>query len=205
MTEHRRHCGISKCYLNSTNKTCNSTPPDTYHRMPRISKRAQVLQSFEDAILYASCAYLLASDTRRTRRMRKMRCILRNSLKCMKSHRYLSREATAGKVNDINRVNIDILEVYIRGYPEAAFLALFRMHKASFWQLVEVLTQAVGEKYWDHRIIADGRNPRPIYISTYCSSTLYAGRRQELHSPLTHYSLPSIRTRITKTYLWLLH
>lgn len=31
-------------------------------------------------------------------------------------------------------------------YPETAFLALFRMHGASFWQLVKMLTEAGGSR-----------------------------------------------------------
>ena len=44
------------------------------------------------------------------------------------SKRYLaSRDSTAGRHAD------DSLEAYIRQYPVTAFLALFRMHRSSFW------------------------------------------------------------------------
>ena len=56
-------------------------------------------------------------------------------------HRYLSHNTSAG------RISFDILEAYIHEYSESAFLALFHMHKASFWQLIEVLTEAGGEAY----------------------------------------------------------
>ena len=31
---------------------------------------------------------------------------------------------------------------------DSTFRSLFRMHRASFWQLVELLTQTGGAKYW---------------------------------------------------------
>jgi len=53
--------------------------------------------------------------------------------------------------------------ICIYQYPETAFLALFRMHRASFWQLVKISTQAGRRGYWDHRAIESGRSPKPIY------------------------------------------
>ena len=49
-------------------------------------------------------------------------------------HRYfVTRTISAG------RHDIPILEGLINDYPENAFLALFRMHRASFWLLVELV------------------------------------------------------------------
>ncbi|RPB29807.1 hypothetical protein L211DRAFT_832507 [Terfezia boudieri ATCC MYA-4762] len=45
----------------------------------------------------------------------------------------LSRNTIAG------RHDIDLLEAYIHDYPNTAFLSLFRMHRAFFWQIVEIL------------------------------------------------------------------
>ena len=133
--------------------------------MPRISERAKVLESVEDAAVFASCVYLLASDEEEEEEedeeaedeeeedIRELLEIHEMITSC----RYLSRKASAG------RVNIDILDTYIHEYPKTAFLALFRMHKESFWKLVEILTLVGGDKYWDLRATMQGRNPRPIY------------------------------------------
>ena len=62
------------------------------------------------------------------------------------SHRYLSlRDISAG------RLDSDVLEAYIYEYPGTTFLVLFRMHRASFWQLVTILSDAGGQDYWDQR------------------------------------------------------
>ncbi|RPB22965.1 hypothetical protein L211DRAFT_312811 [Terfezia boudieri ATCC MYA-4762] len=46
----------------------------------------------------------------------------------------------------------DILEDIIERYPEEAFLVYFRMHRASFWLLIEKLREATEElgfeDYW---------------------------------------------------------
>ena len=58
----------------------------------------------------------------------------------------------------------DSLEAYIRVYPEEAFLRLFRMHRASFWQLVELLANAGGLEYWpEPGKSRAGKPPRPNY------------------------------------------
>ena len=51
------------------------------------------------------------------------------------SQQYLHRGDSAGR-------HARSSEEYIQHYPESAFLALFRMHRTSFWQLVNLLTQA---------------------------------------------------------------
>ena len=40
-------------------------------------------------------------------------------------------------------------QAYIHYYDDSTFRSLFRMHHASFWQLVELLTQAGGANYLD--------------------------------------------------------
>ena len=106
-----------------------------------------MLESIEDAIETAVCSYLLVSEGEEEAEEQNREDIedLLQVHEIVASHRYLSHDTSAG------RQDIDILEAYIREYPETAFLALFRMHRASFWQLVEVLTKASGEKYWDGR------------------------------------------------------
>jgi len=54
-----------------------------------------------------------------------------------------------------------ILEGYILTSPDATFLALFRMHRASFWRVVEILTSASGVEYWERS--NTGLPARPIY------------------------------------------
>ena len=51
------------------------------------------------------------------------------------STRYLSRGDSAGQHGDHAS-----LDGYIYEYPDDAFRRLFRMNRASFWQLVELLT-----------------------------------------------------------------
>ena len=83
---------------------------------------------------------------------------LRTIKKIVDSHRYLSsRGKSAGRHG-----NHDSLERYIREYPESSFRSLFRMQRASFWQLVEVLTHAGGPEYWCQNDVGRGC-PRPIY------------------------------------------
>ena len=124
--------------------------------MPRIFERAHVLESIQDTIETSVCSYLLASESEEEEAEEQEEDIedLLEGHEIVTSHRYLTRDTSAG------RLDIDILEACIREYPETAFLALFRMHRESFWQLVEVLTKAGGEKYWDSK---PGRIPRPIY------------------------------------------
>jgi len=48
--------------------------------------------------------------------------------------------------------DIDILEAYNRDYPDTAFLMLFRIYRASFWQVVEILVHAGGGAYWAGKV-----------------------------------------------------
>ena len=53
---------------------------------------------------------------------------LMNIREIIGSHRYPSRDMSAGNTP----------EDYIHGFTEKTFLAFFRMHRASFWQPVDV-------------------------------------------------------------------
>ena len=60
----------------------------------------------------------------------------------IQSTRYLSRGESAGRHGDHTS-----LDGYIHEYPDDAFRRLFRMNRASFWQLVELLLNAGGVEY----------------------------------------------------------
>ena len=60
----------------------------------------------------------------------------------------------------------DSLEAYIHEYPDSSFLHLFRMHRESFWQLVQLLTREGGNAYWcqaNADIPRIGQPAMPIY------------------------------------------
>ena len=106
------------------------------------ASKAQALEGVDVAIEVAAYAYLLASDGVGDGEIEELEEIeehiqdLLAVRDIIATHWYLSHDVGAG------RHEIDILEAYIYQYPETAFLALFRMHRAPFWQLVKILTQA---------------------------------------------------------------
>ena len=51
-------------------------------------------------------------------------------------------------------------------YPDDAFLRLFRMHRASFWQLVELVTNVSGMDYWGRSQDRGMFRSHPINLST---------------------------------------
>ncbi|KAF8421040.1 hypothetical protein EV426DRAFT_610450, partial [Tirmania nivea] len=53
------------------------------------------------------------------------------------ARRYFAARGSAGRHHVRG---ISILENLIRNYPESAFLNLFRMHRTSFWMLVDLIT-----------------------------------------------------------------
>ena len=59
----------------------------------------------------------------------------------------LHRSDSRGVHGSAGRYGDDSLETYVRVYSEEAFLRLFRMHGASFWQLIELLGKAGGPEY----------------------------------------------------------
>ena len=53
---------------------------------------------------------------------------------------------------------MDTLEDYIWEFPEYRFLAFFHMYRASFWQLVDLLTKVVEDGYWGIvSLVSDGK------------------------------------------------
>ena len=124
--------------------------------MPRTSERAYVLESIDDAIESTACCSILVEDGGDNNAEDDIEDLM-DIREIIGSHRYLSHDMNAG------RHASNTLEDYIHQFSEKTFLEFFRMHRASFWQLVDVLTQAGGEKYWDYRTTTHGRKPRPIY------------------------------------------
>jgi len=100
--------------------------------MPRRSERAQVLKDIDAAIEIAACSYLFDDVEEKEEEKEHIQSLCAVQ-EVIAAHGYLSRDTNAG------RHEIDTLEAYIREYPESAFLALFSMHRTSFWHLVEVL------------------------------------------------------------------
>ncbi|RPB18390.1 hypothetical protein L211DRAFT_854165 [Terfezia boudieri ATCC MYA-4762] len=125
--------------------------------MPQTTETAQALYQIEIEAENTICAYALASESEDENDYEEDLEDLLTLREVIASDRYLlSRNTGAGRRHDI-----DLLEAYIQDYPNTAFLSLFRMHRASFWQVVEVLTLAGGEGYWVQS--KTGRPPRPIY------------------------------------------
>ncbi|KAF8421681.1 hypothetical protein EV426DRAFT_195837 [Tirmania nivea] len=78
--------------------------------------------------------------------------------KGISARRYIaSRGISAGRHIHHGIDGISILENLVKNYPEPAFLNLFRMHRTSFWTLVETITPM-----WPAEHTAK-KKPRPIY------------------------------------------
>ena len=129
--------------------------------MPRPSEKCQALEALDDAIESAIFVYLVESSSSEDELEDiEELIIIRESLA---SQRCLPTDTSAGLHGE------DSLEAYIHHFDDSTFRSLFRMHRASFWQLVELLTKAGGTNYWGQ--IAEGpvaggpvgRPPRPIY------------------------------------------
>ena len=95
--------------------------------MLRTSERAHVLDSIEDAIKSMACSAILDTEDDDAKDIEDLVDIR----EAVTSHRYRSRDDSAGWHIG------NTLEEYIYEFPEKTFLALFRMHRASFWQLVD--------------------------------------------------------------------
>jgi len=121
--------------------------------MPRTSQRARALQDIDTAIECLVYADVLAvstsedeedeADVEDTEIFGDIESLLVVRASIARQHYYLPRNTSA------RRHHVDVLEAYIQEYPETAFLALFRMHRDSFWHIVQLLTEAGGEGYWD--------------------------------------------------------
>ncbi|KAF8430308.1 hypothetical protein EV426DRAFT_13256 [Tirmania nivea] len=126
--------------------------------MPQTSEKAQILEDIDTAVETTVCFYLLASDEEEEEEIKEDHIQdLLAVREIIAIHWYLSYDTSA------DRHDIDILDVYIYEYPETAFLALFRTHRASFWQFIKLLTQAGRRGYWDHRAMENRRSLRPLY------------------------------------------
>lgn len=117
-----------------------------------------MLRGLEDAIEDSAWRYALASSSEEEELASDIEDLLIMQ-EVISSQRYLTRPVERGDRHH----NLDLLEAYIREYPDDEFLALFRMHRDSFWKLVELLKDAGGEGYWDRRAVHNGRGPRQIY------------------------------------------
>ena len=113
--------------------------------MLRTSERALVLQEIDTAIECMIYTYLLTDKEddalENIEDLGVMQVVIA-------SNRYLYRR-------NQNRLP-EVLKSYILDYSDTTFLALFRMHRESFWKLVEILIQAGGSNYWDHREVPRG-------------------------------------------------
>ncbi|KAF8427721.1 hypothetical protein EV426DRAFT_699798 [Tirmania nivea] len=76
--------------------------------------------------------------------------------KIIAAHRYIAaRKISAGR--HLIFQGPSVLENLIKNYPDSAFLNLFRMHRSSFWALVDIVTPM-----WPV-IAMTKKRPRPIY------------------------------------------
>ncbi|RPB25364.1 hypothetical protein L211DRAFT_836696 [Terfezia boudieri ATCC MYA-4762] len=107
--------------------------------MPRTTEKAQALYLIETEAENTVYADALASSSEDENDYEEDLEDLLTLREVIASDRYLlSRNTSAG------RHDIDLLEAYIQDYPNTAFLSLFRMYRASFWQLVEILCISEG-------------------------------------------------------------
>ena len=134
--------------------------------MPRTTERGQALQAIESALESTVLVYLMESSCEEDDfPVHEFEENIGDHLaiqEAIASSRYLYRGDSAGR----HASHSDSLEEYIQHYPEAAFLALFRMHRTSFWQLVDLLTRASGPDYWGHdqsQHKKPGRPSKPIH------------------------------------------
>ena len=71
---------------------------------------------------------------------------------------FAARGESAGRHND------DILDNIIYDFSKERFLAMFPMHRSSFWLISNILEEAGGAGYWDGRVPGKGsRQQRPVY------------------------------------------
>jgi len=144
--------------------------------MPHYMKKAQLQQQLDD-IESAAIAEILedepSSDSSADYDYNLLENISRAS-ESINTTRYLidRGKGTAGR-----HQRDDILEDIIERYPEDAFLAYFRMHRASFWLLIEKLREAAEEfgfeDYWHEREREDGSSNRPMPIYKQVAVALY--------------------------------
>ena len=125
--------------------------------MPRISNKKRALNDVEHAA-EAIAGYIALSRPHGKTQWKTLE-VLVHTHAIIHSNRYLSR-------SDAGRHQGDILDNLIYEFSNERFLNTFRMHRSSFWQLVNVLEEAGGVGYWDGREVVPGmggRPPRPSY------------------------------------------
>ena len=121
--------------------------------MPRITNKSRVLKEIDDGA-QAMAVYIALSKSKPWKNIK----ILLNIHTIIESQRYFSR-GSAGR-----HEGLDIINNIIYEFSDDKFLAMVRMSRSSFWQLVNILEDAGGEGYWDARIPGSGgRAPRPVY------------------------------------------
>jgi len=169
--------------------------------MPRKSQRASALQDIGTAIeclIYADILAVSSSEDKEDEDVEDIESfgdiesLLAVRASIARQCYYLPQHTSAG------RHNVDILEAYIQQYPETAFFALFRMHRNSFWHIVQLLTEAGGEGFWDQREIVHGYK-RPIYQQIAVALYVLGGggvpvKGLELHSisAMVRYKYPQL-------------
>ena len=130
--------------------------------MPRVSERSQALQAIETAIEVTAWVSALASSSSEEDELEEDLEDLLTASEVIKSTLYQSRGESAGRHRDHAS-----LDGYIYECPDDVFCRLFRMNRASFWQLVELLTNAGGADYWKQVPRARGEGAEnvsePIY------------------------------------------
>ena len=125
--------------------------------MPRISERLQALKGIEEAVESAVVTLVISPLIQSNHAIEDRISMLFALHDSISLHRYLaSRGISAGRHAG------NSLEAYIHEYSDTGFQALFRMPRESFWQLVQLLTNASSEAYWNQNSTA-GRPARPIY------------------------------------------
>lgn len=130
--------------------------------MPRTTDKKRALQDIEHvAQVIAGYIALSRPQAYKKQLLWKNLEVLFHTHSVIHFNRYLSRS------NDAGRHQGNILDNLIHEFSDERFLNTFRMHRSSFWQLVQVLEEAGGAGYWDGRELIPaahgGRPARPSY------------------------------------------
>ena len=128
-------------------------------RMPRRSERLEAIDDIDNAIESATWSLVLLPLEEEDKVLEAYIRDLELIKDMICSYRYLSR----GPSGSAGRHGSNSLEAYIYKYRESAFLTLFRMHRRSFWQLVELLSEAGGQEYWCQSYDKPGHPARQIF------------------------------------------
>jgi len=144
--------------------------------MPRCTEKARVqhhLDNLESAVIEEILEDELSSDLSADYYQDLLEDISTASER-MKIKQY-PRDGSKGTAG--RRRSDDILEDIIKCSPEDAFLVYFRMHRGSFWLLIEKLRDAAEElgfeDYWHERGRDNGSGNRPMHIYKQVAVALY--------------------------------